>query len=420
MNLEKLFEQEKSLVKEMRSMLSKAEEESRELNEVEETKFSETETKLEGVRKSIRKLEKVIGYENELDRPVAKRAEPKVEVKEVRGETDKMEHRAAFCKHLIGAPLNDKELRALEAGTAAEGGNLVPVDFNKELDKRISVINPWRSLAKELKLDRPMDLPVHKTKSAPAVRAEEADVSGSVSDMALGKETLNYFEIYHEVVYSRELANQSAINLEDFLLDEMAQAIAFKEENLIVSGAGTTEPLGLDALATIGGVAVGGVEQGTTDTLTVDHLINMYHAMHRSHRRFAKWVMNDATAKKVLNILEVATSTVGTPADMYKYDHYKRIFQSDLREAPGERILGNEVLISDHIADLDADNGVSIVLVDPRYMRIADFGGLKIERADGDLTLMRQGQKAIGMHKGIDFKMVSPDSVVQFNNEDTA
>lgn len=422
MDLEKLQEQEKSLIKEMRSLLSTAETEQRELNEVEEKKFADAEKKLDGIRSRIEKSLKLDELEKTLDKPVEKRAEPKIEVRETWGGKAKEEHRNAFCKHIINAPMTQNEIRALEVGTAAEGGNLVPTDFNRELEKRISVINPWRELAKTLRLDRAMDLPVHKTKSAGAVRGEEADVSGSITDAAFGKETLNYWEIYHEVVYSRELGMQSAIDLEGFLLDEMAQAIAYKEEALIVSGGGSTEPTGLDAISTIGGVSVTGVEQGTgnSGTITLAMLINIYHAMHRAHRRFGKFVMNDTTAKALLNLQETVTTAVGTPTNTYQYDYYKRLLQADLREAPGSKLFGCDIIVSDFLADLDGDNAVSIVFVDPRYMRLADFGGLKIERANGDLTLMRQGQKAIGMYKGIDMKMVSPDALVQFNNEDTA
>lgn len=414
-----IVKREAEAVKEMRSLFDKAQVENREMTEEEQAKFDALDAEIAKLQKRQAAAKKLSGLESSLEQPTSKAAESKVEVirdTEHLGETQKQQRRAAFCKYLIGAPLTNSETRALEVGTAGEGGNLVPTDFSKSLEVRIQQLNPFRSIGREINLTRAMDLPVHTTRSAAAVRGEEADVSSSVTDPAFAKETLNYWEIYHEVLYSRELRMQSAIDLEAFLLEEMAQAIAYKEENLFVTGAGTTEPTGLDTIATIGGVSVGNVAQGTTAVVTLAELINIYHTMKPSHRRFAKWVMSDATAKYLLNLLEVTTTTVGTPTNTYKYDYYTRILEKDLREAPGTRLLGNDIIITDHIADLGGDNVKSIVLFDPRYMVIANFGGIQVETDFRDLAIARTGQKAIVMYRGVDMKFNNPDALVGMTN----
>ena len=423
MDINKLKNKENELVKELRSMLTGAENESRDLNEVEAKKFNEVEGKVAEIRAKIERFEKVEKLEESLSKPVESRAEVKVEVTSNAGEAKRVkeEHRKAFANYLVGKPLSKSEVRALEVGTASEGGNIVPTDFQDELSKRLRVLNPFREVAKVLNLDRAMDIPVHSTHSAAAIRAEEADVNGSTSDVAFGKETLNYFEIYHEVVFSRELKMQSAIDLEGFLLDELAQAIAYKEEELIVSGSGSGQTAGLDVISAVGGVNVGTVEQGASasGTVSIDQLINIYYSMNKMHRRNGIWVMSDNTHKYLMQLAEVEKSTVGTPADMYGYDYNKKLLISDLLNGPAEKLLGNDVFISDHMGDLDGDNTVSIALFDPRNMYIADFGGMKVDKVDGDLTLARQGQEAIVAHKGMDMVLNSPDALVQFHNEDT-
>ena len=419
MKKEELIKREADAVKEMRALLDTARTETRELTEDEQSKFDALESEVVQLQKRQANTQKLEALEASLNEPTSKVVESRVEVlrsTEDQSPTRKKEHRAAFCKYLINAPLTSAETRALEAGVAAEGGNLVPTDFSKALELRVQVLNPFRSMAREINLVRALDLPVHTTRSAAAVRGEEADVSGSVTDPAFQKETLNYWEIYHEVLYSRELRMQSAIDLEGFLLEEMAQAIAYKEEALIVSGAGTTEPTGLDTISTIGGVAVGNITQTTTAVVTIAELINIYHTMKRDHRRFAKWLMSDATAKYLLNILETVTTSVGTPTNMYQYDYYKRLLQADLRDAPGERLLGLDIIVSDHIADLNADNVKSIMLFDPRSMYIANFGGIQVEQDFKDLAIARTGQKAIVMYRGVDMKFNNPDALVGMTN----
>lgn len=336
------------------------------------------------------------------------------------------EYRSAFLKNLIGVKLNKQEERVLTVGTPANGGNLVPTDFLAELENRVRHQNPFMSLpGVDIKnLVRGTQFPLHINLATAAVKAEGNDVSGSITQASFGTVTLTPFNVYSEMVYTRELRLQSAVEIENFILRELSRAIAEKQHQLIVAGAGTTEPLGLSKMATVAGVSIPRVEQGTgnSGTITVDNLLALYAALEdaRGVVDGAVWVMHHSTYRAIINILEEVETAVGTPADTYSRVSNKRLFLPDMRAGLNGQIFGLNVVKSKYMPSLSADNAVSIALMVPEAMSIANFGGREVVRPDGDLTLAREGKEAIVAYDSLDMKINSLDSVVLFNNEDTA
>lgn len=415
------------IIKKMEALVAKADEEKRSLNESEVAEYDALAAQVEALKATEER-------KNKLDELKASADSVKPEQRAISNSTftvgeendKKADYKSAYLRNLIGAPLSKNEIRALEAGTAAEGGDLVPVDFIAELENRVRHQNPFASLAgiNSLNLVRGTQFPLQVNLATAVVRGEEADVSGSVAQASFAKETLTPFEVYTEMLYTRELRVQSAAQIEAFILRELSRAIAEKQHQLIVAGAGTTEPLGLSKITSIGGVSVPGVEQGSSNsgTISVANLLAIYAALEDASgsAEGAVWVMHHATYRAIINILEEVQTAVGTPADTYAYSNNKRLFLPDMRAGLNGQIFGLDVVKSKYMPQLDADNAVSISLIKPEAISLAKFGQVGVERAEGDLSLMRTGMEAVVAYDTVDMKINRLDSVVHFNNEDTA
>ncbi len=87
-----------------------------------------------------------------------------------------------------------------------------------------------------------------------------------------------------------DFITDAGFDLETYLVKRIAKAIAFAEDKAFITGNGTTEPTGL--LHETDGAEIG----KTTDSLTLDNLLELYFSVRPTYRKNGVWLMNDETA----------------------------------------------------------------------------------------------------------------------------
>jgi len=154
-----------------------------------------------------------------------------------------------------------------------------------------------------------------------AVRVTWVDETPTAGDAAtnltLGQEKIPIHTVMAETFLSRNLVEDAAFNIVDWLTDSFASAQAIDEDNKFLKNDGNGSPQGIltgdqaRASTTIGSVAS---EDGSA--LTADGLIALVYDLDAQYRQNASLVMNKETAREIRQLFE----RFGTPLAFAAYN----------------------------------------------------------------------------------------------------
>jgi HK97 family phage major capsid protein len=147
-----------------------------------------------------------------------------------------------YIRHGVGGP-NGVELKALRTDSATEGGVLVTTEMEGQILKKITEIDPIRSISRV----RPMaskTLSVSIRNSIPVAVYEGEAETGTDSQSAYSAETITPFRLTHSTAITRDMLMDSAFDMEVEIINDAAEAFAFGEGNGFVVGTGFKMPAG--------------------------------------------------------------------------------------------------------------------------------------------------------------------------------
>ena len=294
---------------------------------------------------------------------------------------------AELRNFLIGAPGSPRHFdiqpaastvptsyRDLSKLTNAAGAFTVPTDFyNRLIEHMIEVSGILQAGPTVLNTAGGEVIQIPKTlthTSNPAIVAEAGPILEA--DPTFGQTSLGAFKYARMVQISRELLQDTGVDLSGYLARSVGRAIgnAFGEDLII--GAGTTEPRGiqLDAAAGVTGPVGTTVTFGNQATVGqgFDLLISLFHSVISPYRmsNSAAFLMNDTTASLVRRI----KSTDGLYA-----------WQPSLTAGAPDTILGKPVFIDPYVVS-PAANAESIFFGDWSQFFVRYAGGFRFERSD--------------------------------------
>jgi len=163
---------------------------------------------------------------------------------------------------------------ALQIGTESEGGFLVPSEFERQLIAALEEQNIFRQLANVITTssgDR--KIPVVASKGTASWVDEEGLIPDS--DDAFTQVIIGAYKLATMIKVSEELLNDSVFNLESYIAREFGRRIGTKEEEAFFVGDGSGKPTGI--FNATGGAQVG-VTAASANAITVDEVIDLYHA----------------------------------------------------------------------------------------------------------------------------------------------
>lgn len=211
-------------------------------------------------------------------------------------DTSKMkkgEKTVEFIKALINGA--KEKLQVMSEGTAANGGYLVPEEWQNEIVEDIldaTVIRP-RATVVQMTTDT-LHLPQLATRPHVYWTAEKAVKSTSTATFT--EITFTPYTLAVIVVLTKQLVADASVGVGSGIISYVTrlvvQAIGAEEDRVFINGAGTTQPTGITAY-TLGSTASAG------GALTGDHLINAYYRLEQGYRRTAVWIMNSRTIAHV-------------------------------------------------------------------------------------------------------------------------
>ena len=246
------------------------------------------------------------------------------------GETDPApvarEHKAAFETYVRKGEtqgLFEIEAKSMSIGSGADGGYLVPSETETEIGRRLSAASPIRAISGI----RQVSTSVYKKPFAITGAA-----TGWVGETAARPETaaptlaeLQFpaMELYAMPAATQALLDDAAVNLDDWLADEVQQAFADQESTAFVTGNGTNKPKGFLAYTNVADASWTWGNLGYIATATAgafpasnpsDKLIDLAYALKSGYRQNANWVMNRKTQSVIRKFKDTTGDYLWQPA----------------------------------------------------------------------------------------------------------
>lgn len=318
MNLKKLLEERAKKLAEMKNILNAANTEERALSEEEKANFDELEAEVRRLDATI----SAIQAERELEDFTAD------EERNGEGEAESVEEAEVRAFENFVRE-NAPELRSGEIQlTQGANGKIVPTTIASRIIKAVRDMVPYLTLADVTYTNGTLAVPVYNEDSTNYIKADYVDEGTALTDN-VGKFTtvdLTGYVIGALALVSNKLITNTDINITDFVVTEVARAMAEKLEKEFTLGT-TSKITGVTS-------AQVRVTTAATTAITYDELVSLKHSIKKQFRANAKWIMNDDTYTAICKL---------------KDDEGRPYFVDD-----DYKILGCEVLVSDSMPAIAA------------------------------------------------------------------
>lgn len=247
--------------------------------------YARMEKELDDLAKEIQRQEKLEAYEKEMAKnittPLTTKPNNEVPVEKKGRASD------AYKKAMIDAMrCNFKRVsNVLQEGVDADGGYLVPEEYDKRIIDILSEENIMRKLGTTITTSGQHKINIAATKPAAAWIEEGGALQ--FSDATFSQILLDAHKLHVAIKITEELLYDNAFNLESYIVTEFGKAIANAEEDAFLNGDGTGKPLGLFAKTG------GGTKAASTPAPTADDFIALIYALKRPYRKNASFIIND-------------------------------------------------------------------------------------------------------------------------------
>jgi HK97 family phage major capsid protein len=312
-----------------------------------------------------------------MDQLALKSARPPLGGAGVRSSSVLLQHKAAFeayVRHGEANGLHLLEQKALSVGSGPDGGYLVPPEVEAAVIRGIKEYSPIRSIAGS----RTVSANVYKKPFAVAGPATgwvaETETRPETNSPTLAELTFPTMELYAMPSATQTLLDDSAVNIDEWLAEEIQIAFAQQEGTAFVTGDGNNKPRGFldyDPVANsswewdkIGYIPTGNAGD-FDDTNPSDNLIDLIYALKSAYRANAHWVMNRATQAAIRKIKDADGNYIWQPGE-----------RADL--AP--TLMNYPIAESEDMPDIDSDSfAISFGDFNRGYL-VVDRAGIRVLR----------------------------------------
>jgi len=200
--------------------------------------YDKMEADMVSLGKEIERLERQQAFDLEMAKPTTSpitNAPTKAEKPKTGRASD--EYRADFRNILRGKPMIHN---VMQEGVDADGGYLVPEEFERQIITGLEEANVVRSIAKVITTSAERKIPLAATHSVAQWTLENG--AYTESNPTFGQITVDAYKLTDLVKVSTELLQDSMFDLESYIAAEFARAFGVAEEQAFCVGTGTGQP----------------------------------------------------------------------------------------------------------------------------------------------------------------------------------
>lgn len=312
---------------------------------------------------------------NEIQREIDGLDEQITRAEQANALSDRLEQRAASLSEVNGCSVDENAARILEAkgalrvfaasgpdklserqhglmrpknvasGTNSAGGYMVPTILMPTLIEKLKAYGGMRRAANviETKTGNPLAwATVDGTAQAGELLAENTPVT--TADFTFGSVVLTSYKFSSKTVpVSFEVLQDSAIDVEAFLLGALATRIARGQNAYFTTGSGASQPQGALTAASLG------VTTASPTTFTYAELVALVHALDPAYRNNpgCAFMMNDAAVMKIRQLVD----GVGRPLFLTSAESGLR----DAAGAPIDSLFGYPLVVNQDMPSMAAN-----------------------------------------------------------------
>ena len=383
MRVQELIEKRAKVWETAKNFVDTHEDKNGNLSAEDKESYSRMEAEIEELTNSIERQQRAERREQELSKPVNSpitgkpyRDEPQGEVKTGRASD---EYKKAMLTALRS---NFRQVsNVLQEGVDADGGYLVPEEYDHRLIDVLTEENIMRGIATKITTSGEHKINIAATKPA-AAWIEEGEAL-SFGDATFEQKILDAHKLHVAIKITEELLYDNAFGLENYIITEFGKALANAEEDAFLNGDGVGKPTGIFD-KTKGGESIGTL----TAALKSDDILDLIYKLKRPYRKNASFIMNDATLAQIRKL---------------KDNNGQYLWQPSYQANEPDKILGYNIRTS-AFAPTDA-----IAFGDYKYYNIGDRGS----RSFKQLNELFAGNGMIGYvaKERVDGLLILPEAV---------
>ena len=345
--------------------------------------YEKMENDIAELTNSIDRQQRAERMEQELSKPVNSPITGKPYKDEPQGKSKTGRASDEYRKAMINALRSNfrQVSNILQEGVDADGGYLVPEEYDSRLIDVLNEENIMRGLATKITTSGEHKINIAATK--PAAAWIEEGKALTFGDATFDQMIMDAYKLHVAIKITEELLYDSAFPLENYIITEFGKALANAEEDAFLNGDGKGKPTGIFD-ATHGGHVAGTLSAA----LKSDDLFDVIYGLKRPYRKNAAFIMNDATLAQIRKL---------------KDNNGAYIWQPSYQAGEPDRVLGYKVNTSAY-APTDA-----ISFGDYKYYNIGDRG----TRSFKQLNELFAGNGMIGFvaKERVDGKLVLQEAV---------
>lgn len=349
------------------------------LSEEHTMQYQEMENKVMNFSKEIDRLQRAEQMEKLMEKPINTpiKEKPGQEVETKIGRARK-EYKDGMLQALR---TNFKQVsNVLQEGVDADGGYLVPEEYDERLITVLEDENIVRSLATVITTAGNHKINIAGTSPAAAWIDEGSELK--FGEATFKQMLLDAHKLHVAIKVTEELLYDSAFNLETYITEQFGKALANAEEDAFLNGDGNNKPTGIFHETN------GGTFLEKVSTIKADDVINLVHALKRPYRKNAVFITNDKTIAQIRK---------------FKDSNGAYIWQPSYQQGEPDRLLGYPIYTSAYAPEN------SIAFGDFSYYNIGDRGA----RSFKALTELFAGNGMIGYvaKERVDGKLIVKEAV---------
>lgn len=345
--------------------------------------YSRMEAEIEELTNSIERQQRAERREQELSKPVNSPITGKPYKDEPQGEVKTGRASDEYKKAMLTALRSNfrQVSNVLQEGVDADGGYLVPEEYDHRLIDVLTEENIMRGIATKITTSGEHKINIAATKPAAAWIEEGGALS--FGDATFDQKILDAHKLHVAIKITEELLYDNAFGLENYIITEFGKALANAEEDAFLNGDGVGKPTGIFD-KTKGGESIGTL----TAALKSDDILDLIYKLKRPYRKNASFIMNDATLAQIRKL---------------KDNNGQYLWQPSYQVGEPDKILGYNIRTS-AFAPTDA-----IAFGDYKYYNIGDRGS----RSFKQLNELFAGNGMIGFvaKERVDGLLILPEAV---------
>ena len=266
------------------------------------------------------------------------------------------------------------EAKALSAGTGADGGFLVPPETERTVNAALRDVSPIRAISGVRQVSGSVFKKPFSTTGFGTGWVGETATRSQTTTPTLAELSFPTMELYAMPAATPQLLDDAAVDIDEWIAEEVRAAFAEQEGTAFVAGDGSNKPKGFLAYdqvtngswewGKIGFIATG-VDGAFPASNPTDKLIDLAYTVKSAYRANAHFVMNRATEAVIRKFKDADGNYIWQPAGR-----------------PGEAptLLGHPVAESEDMPDM-AEDATAIAFGDFRrgYL-VVDRVGIRVLR----------------------------------------